>query len=237
MRLRTSSSRSRARSTWIATRASFSSARCRRALNRPRPAASSISARRSSGFDAKIASTFPCPMIECRPWPRPRGGEQLDEVEPAHGRTVEQVLALATPVEAARDRELGVVERPGAVLVVEEQLDLAEVGRAAAGGTCEEDVVRLLGPQLVRAERARRPANRVGDVRLARSVRPNDHADARLEAYLDRVREGLEATELDRAKVHPAGTLASPTDAASARRVKGPCELPSCKRSSMRTRT
>src|SRR5204863_5851787 len=173
-------------------------------------------------------------------------GEQLDEVEPAHGRAVEQVLALATPVEAARDRELGVVERPGAVLVVEEQLDLAEVGRAAAGGTREEDVVRLLGPQLVRAERAGRPANRVGDVRLARSVRPDDHADARLEAHLDRVREGLEATELDRAKVHPAGTLASTADAAYARRVgaarapasdpptrvrKASCELPSWKRS------
>jgi hypothetical protein len=38
-----------ARSTWIATRFSFSSARCLRRLNLPSPAASSTSSRRSSG--------------------------------------------------------------------------------------------------------------------------------------------------------------------------------------------
>jgi hypothetical protein len=71
-RFLTSSSRSRARSTCTETRDSLSSARCRRALKRPSPAASSISERRSSGFEARIASTFPWPMIECMPWPRPR---------------------------------------------------------------------------------------------------------------------------------------------------------------------
>jgi hypothetical protein len=58
-RFLTSASTSRARSTSTATRASFSSARCRRALQRPSPAASSISPLRSAGFDARIASTLP----------------------------------------------------------------------------------------------------------------------------------------------------------------------------------
>src|SRR5581483_12180150 len=73
---------------------------------------------------------------------------------------------------------------------------------AAARRAREEDVVRLLRAELARAEGAGGPADRVGDVRLAGAVRADDHADARLEAHLDRIREGLEATQLDGAEVH-----------------------------------
>ena len=89
-----------------------------------------------------------------------------------------------------------------AVAVVEQELDLAEAGRAARAAAGEQDVVRLLGPQLGRAQGARRPADPVGDVGLAGAVRPDDHADARLETDLDRVGEGLEATQLDGAQMH-----------------------------------
>ena len=54
-------------------------------------------------------------------------GEQLDEVDAADSRAVEQVLALAAAVQPARDRQLRVGQRPFAVRVVEQQLDLAEV--------------------------------------------------------------------------------------------------------------
>src|SRR5262249_35411003 len=54
-------------------------------------------------------------------------GEQLDDVEAAHGRAVDQVLTLAAAVQPPRDRDLRVVELERAVGVVEEQLDLAEV--------------------------------------------------------------------------------------------------------------
>ena len=122
-------------------------------------------------------------------------GEQLDEVEAPHGGLVDEVLALAAAMQPPRDRELGVLDRPRAVVVVEQELDLAEVGGAAVRRAGEEHVVGLLGAQLVRAERAGGPADRVGDVRLAGAVRPDDHADARLEAHLDEIREGLEATQ------------------------------------------
>ena len=114
--------------------------------------------------------------------------------------------------QAARDGKLGVVDRERPVRVVEQELDLAEVGRPAVGSACEEDVVRLLRAQLARAERAGRPADRVGDVRLAGAVRADDDADARLEAYLDRLGKRLEATELYRAEMHVAMTLPSLTD-------------------------
>ena len=86
-----------------ATRASFSSARCRRCLKLPRPAASSISARRSAGFDERICSTRPWPMTACISWPRPASAEQLQDVGAADVGAVDQVLALAAAVQAPGD--------------------------------------------------------------------------------------------------------------------------------------
>jgi hypothetical protein len=132
-------------------------------------------------------------------------GEELDEVDPTHGRAVEQVLALAAAMEPAGDRELGVGQRAVAVRVVEQQLDLAEVVGRPAAAAGEEHVVGLLGPQLGGRERPGRPDDRVRHVRLARAVRAHHHGHARLEANLDRIRERLEAAQLDRAKVHAQG--------------------------------
>ena len=163
----TSASTSRARSTWIATRASFSSARWRRRLKRPEPGRLLDSARRSSGFEPRIASTRPWPMIECIAAAEPEVGEQLDEVDPPHRRAVDEVLALAAAVQPPHDRELGVLEhRPVAVRVVEEQLDLAEVRRPR-------------GPR--RPRRARRPASRPAARSAPASPPPRRCASAMLD--------------------------------------------------------
>ena len=129
-------------------------------------------------------------------------GEQLDEVEAPHGGPVDEVLALAAAVQPPRHRELCVVDGQRPVGVVEEELDLAEVGSAARAAACEEDVVRLLGPQLGRAQGAGGPADRIRDVGLAGAVRADDHTDARLETDLDRVGERLKTTQLDGAQMH-----------------------------------
>jgi hypothetical protein len=136
------------------------------------------------------------------PLAEPQVGEQLHEVEPPHRGPVDEVLPLAAAVQAAGDGELRIVDGQRSVGVVEEELDLAEVGGAARAAAGEEDIVRLLGPQLRRAEGAGRPADAVGDVGLAGAVRADDHAHARLETDLDRVGEGLEATQLDGAQMH-----------------------------------
>jgi len=115
-------------------------------------------------------------------------------------------------VQPPRHGQLRVLERAGVVLVVEEELDLAEVGGAAAGCAGEEDIVGLLRPQLVRAERAGGPADRVGDVRLPGAVRPDDDADAPVETDLDRIGEGLEATDLYRAELLAGATLPTLAD-------------------------
>src|SRR5438105_2660433 len=90
--------------------------------------------RREDRLDLSLADDRVHPLAEAEI------GEQLDEIEPADGALVEQVLALAAAVQAARDGELGEVDGQRTVGVVEQKLDLAEVGRAAAGGAGEEDV-------------------------------------------------------------------------------------------------
>jgi hypothetical protein len=141
-------------------------------------------------LDAPLADDGVHPAAE------PEIGEQLDEVDAANRRAVEEVLTLAAAMQPACDRQLRVGQRPFAVGIVEQELDLAELLGRTAGAPREEDVVRLLGAQLRRGERARRPDDRVGDVRLPGAVRPDDHGDARLEANLDRIRERLEAAQL-----------------------------------------
>jgi hypothetical protein len=130
----------------------------------------------------------------------PDVGKQLHEVEAPDGSTVDEVLALAAAVQASHDRNLRKRQlRNRAVLVVEDELDLAVLGWLAPAGARVEDVVGLLGAELARAQAPRRPQECVGDVRFPGPVRPDDHGDARLEADLDRIREGLEAADADRA--------------------------------------
>ena len=123
-------------------------------------------------------------------------GEQLDEVGAANLCLVDEVLALAAAVQPPGDRDLREVElAEAAALVVEDELDLAALRGRPALRAVEENVVGLLGPQLRRGQRAGRPDDRVGDVRLAGAVRSDDHGDAGLELQLEGVRERLEAAQ------------------------------------------
>ena len=136
---------------------------------------------------ASISSTLPWLTIECIEPPRPtsassstrsvrRTGARLTRYWPSPPRTSRRAIG-----------DLRVVGRPPkrAVLVVEDELDLAVLGRLALAAAREEDVVGLLRPQLARRQAAGRPDDRVGDVRLAGAVRADDDGDARLEPDLD----------------------------------------------------
>src|SRR6185503_20202749 len=85
--------------------------------------------------------------------------EQLDEVGAPDRRAVDEVLPLAAADEPPRDRDLRVVELRAepAVLVVEEQLDLAVIRGLARRRAAEEHVVGLLRAHLRRCERAGGP--------------------------------------------------------------------------------
>ena len=142
-------------------------------------------------------------------------GQELDQVDAAHRRLVDEVLALAAAVQPTRDGDLAVREvGPFAVGVVEQQVDLAEVRRLAPDRAREQHVVRLLRAQLARAHRPGRPEDRIRDVRFPGAVRPDDDRHSRLEVDLDRLDERLEAAQLDRFQVHARIRLSSGQDAA-----------------------
>ncbi len=148
-----------------------------------------------------------------RPRPEAHVCEQLDHVSPPDRRSVDEVLTFAAAVESAGDRHLVEVDsRQRSAHVVEAQLDFAVGSSLARGAAREEHVVGLLRAQLARREAARRPEQRIGDVRLARSVRADNDGDARLEAHLDGLGERLEAANRDRAEVHGGPTLTAVAD-------------------------
>ena len=119
-------------------------------------------------------------------------------------------LAIAAALQASSDGQLAVVERTVAGRVLEDQLYLTSVYGRSLGATGKKHVVGLLGPELARSQRAGRPDDGVGDVRLARAVRPDDDGHARLQSHLDRVGERLEALDLDRLQMQSAPPVAAP---------------------------
>ena len=167
----------------------------------------------ASPLGARAEDLLDPPLADHRvhPAPEPEVGEQLDHVRPPYGRAVEQVLALAAPVQPPRDRQLRVIERP-AVGAIDQQLDFCEIRRAAAAAPGEQHVVRLLRAELARAQAPGSPHDRVDDVRLARSVRADHHCHARLEPDLERVDERLEPADLDRLEMHGSGSLTRGAD-------------------------
>ena len=149
-------------------------------------------------------------------------GQQLDEIRPAYGCLVHQVLTLATAHEAARNRNLAEVDllAEAAVLVVEHELHLAVVGGGPSVRATEEHVVGLFGTELRRRQRAGSPHDCVGNVRLTGAVRPDDDGHPRLERQLERVDERLEAADPDRLEMHVEETLTT--------RPRTACHHPRC---------
>ena len=215
----TSRSRSRARSTCCATRASFSSARWRRRLNRPRPAASSTSARRSAGEDDRIASTFPCPTTAPAPGPSPTSASSSTT---SARRTVAPLTRYCPSPPRWRRRAIETSSKsiPGSAPATSSKR--SSTSQYAAGwrpaAAREEHVIGLLGAELARSKAPGRPEQRVRDVRLPRSVRPDDDRHARLEAHFDGLRKRLEAANGDRAEIHGRPTLTAAADSRCAAR-------------------
>ena len=114
------------------------------------------------------------------------------------GLAVDQVLAFAAAVDAAGDVDLGGVDGQQAGGVVERERDLGGVHRPAAAGAVEDDVGHLRAAEALDALLAEHPLDRVDDVRLARSVRPDDDRDAGGEFEPGLVGEALETDKFQR---------------------------------------
>ena len=136
------------------------------------PAASSISARRVSGpgVDDLVELALPDDDVHL---PAEAGvGQQFLDVQQPAMVAVDRVLALPGPEQQAADRHLGVVDRQGAVAVVDGQRDLGAAEGGAAGGAGEDDVLHLAAAQRLGPLLAHDPGEGVHDVGLARPVGP-----------------------------------------------------------------
>src|SRR5262249_8000647 len=119
--------------------------------------------------------------------------EELLDVLEAAGLAVDEVLALAGAVDAARDLHLASVGGQDVLGGVEDHRHLGQAEAAAAGGAVEDDVRHLAAAQRLRALLAQYPLHTVYNITFAGAVRPDDAGDARGEVELRPVGEALEA--------------------------------------------
>ena len=113
-----------------------------------------------------------------------------------------QVLALARPVDAPRDRDLGKVERKKPILVIDGQRDFRHTHRLAPRRPGENHILRPRRPQIRRLLLAQTPCQRVQQVRFFRPVRPHNRGHAGVEVDRRLIGEGLEAVERQSFEAH-----------------------------------
>ena len=135
-----------------------------------------------------------------------RAVQQVDEVAQPDALAVEEVVVLARAVEAPAELDHAVLDRQQGVAVVEHERHVGHaLGRPLLGARPDH----VLGaPDPERSPLlAQRPAERVGEVGLARSVGPDDGADARAE--LDSVRSANDLNPWTRSPSSRAGAVTS----------------------------
>ena len=121
--------------------------------------------------------------------------QAVDVLEP-HALAVDEILALAAAVIAAREDDLGGVALENMRGVVNDQRYLRIAELAALFGAAENHVLHLAAAQGARTLLAHDPQDRVGKVGLARAVGSDDSGDILFKRQARLVRKGLEALDL-----------------------------------------
>ncbi len=128
--------------------------------------------------------------------------QQLLHVEQPARLAVDRVFAAAVAEQSAGDRDLRVLDREGAIRVVDGEDDLGATQRTLGRRAGEDDVLHLAAAERLRPLLAHHPRERIHDVRLARPVRADDTGHPLLEGEGGGVGEGLEALEGQALEIH-----------------------------------
>jgi hypothetical protein len=142
-------------------------------------------------------------------------GEQLLDVEQPAGLAVDGVLGAAVAEHDPADRDFGVVDRQGAVGVVDREHDLRPAERRPPGRTGEDHVLHLAAAQTLRALLAHHPGDGVDDVRLPRAVGAHHTGDPGLQMQRRRRCERFESAERQAFEIQRATLLVQMRPAAS----------------------
>ncbi len=122
------------------------------------------------------------------------GQEFLDVQQPAAG-AVDGVLRAAGAEQGAGDRDFAVVDRQGAVAVVDGEGDVGAAQRRAAGRAGEDDVLHLAAAKGLGALLAHHPGQGVHHIGLAGAVGAHHGGDAGFEFEGRRRSERLESPD------------------------------------------
>ena len=122
------------------------------------------------------------------------GVEQVDEVAQADPLLVQQVVVLTRAVQAPPELEDRVVDRQQAIGVVDHERDVGHALRRAPVRPGPDDVLGLARPEGA-SLLPQGPAQGVGEVALARAVRPHHGADPAAELDVGPFGERLEPLE------------------------------------------
>ena len=123
--------------------------------------------------------------------------EELVDIAQTADRPVEEVLALAAPVDPARHRHLPVIDGERPVRIVQCDGNISKAKRPACLCPREDDILHRGPAQLLDSLLAQHPPDRVRDIALAAAVGSHDPGDAVLKFKSGFVCKGLEALNFD----------------------------------------
>ena len=155
------------------------------------------------GLDDPADGALPDDGVSARA--QPGSEEDILDIAPAHRLVVDVIAAGTVARQDAFDgdfSELAPLASRAVVSVLEHQLHAGAARRLAAGGSVENHVLHRLAAQLAGAAFAQHPAYRVHDVGLTAAVGAHDAHQLAGQHEIGRLREGLEARQLDRIQAH-----------------------------------
>ena len=132
----------------------------------------------------------------------PRIHEEVGDVLEAAGDTIEQVLALAAAVVAARDRHGSVLGGEDVFGIGKGEGDLCQLGRLALLGAVKDDILHLIGAQHAAFLLTKHPADGVDHIGLTTTVWPYNARDPLIKVDHRLVAKALETLYFQFGKLH-----------------------------------
>src|SRR5713226_8647959 len=107
--------------------------------------------------------------------------EEIEDVTQSNATSIDQILAVARPMQAASYHYLREFEREPPFGVVKNDADLRQAGRRPLASPRKNDVFELSKTECAGGLFSQDPAKGIGQIALAAAIRPNDGSDPRSE--------------------------------------------------------
>ena len=130
--------------------------------------------------------------------------EEFLHVHEADPRTVDFVLAGAVAVHASSDRDFLILNGKCSIGIVDGKSNFRTTQGLSPGGSREDDIFHFSATEGLGGVLPHNPRKGIDDIRLTRSIRADNCADAGLEFHRRRRSEGFKALQSQRFQIHGA---------------------------------